>query len=77
MPFDSLIPQVRAIVISAAREELLPRFAEVSRRFKADGSLVTAADMAMQKRMQIELTEHCRNTISSAKKCLPKSRERF
>jgi len=58
MPFDSLIPQVRAIVISAAREELLPRFAEVSRRFKADGSLVTAADMAMQKRMQIELTEH-------------------
>ncbi|HLQ25204.1 MAG TPA: inositol monophosphatase [Acidiferrobacterales bacterium] len=58
MPFDNLIPQVRTIAINAAREELLPRFAEVSRRFKADGSLVTAADMAMQTRMQIELAEH-------------------
>jgi len=57
MPFDNLIPQVRAIVIDAARAELLPRFAEVSRMFKADGSLVTAADTAMQRRMQLELTK--------------------
>ncbi len=58
MEFDNIIPKVRAIAIKGAREELLPRFAEVSRRFKPDGSLVTAADTAMQKRMQIELAEY-------------------
>lgn len=32
----------------AAREQLLPRFAEVQRHIKQDGSLVTHADIAMQ-----------------------------
>lgn len=43
------------IVKIAAREELLPRFAESVRRYKPDGSIVTEADFAMQQRMTAEL----------------------
>ena len=46
---------LRKLVCDCAREELLPRFAEVRRRVKLDGSLVTEADVAMQRRMQREL----------------------
>jgi myo-inositol-1(or 4)-monophosphatase len=38
-----------------ARAELLPRFAGSVQNLKADGSVVTAADQAMQERMQEEL----------------------
>ena len=39
------------LVTTTAREELLPRFTRVSRRFKADGSIVTEADTLMQQRL--------------------------
>ncbi len=45
------------IVRTAAREELLPRFAETERRYKPDGSIVTEADLAMQQRMTEELAQ--------------------
>jgi myo-inositol-1(or 4)-monophosphatase len=45
------------LVRQAAREELLPRFAEVQREFKRDGSVVTVADRAMQDRLQAALHE--------------------
>lgn len=44
-----------SIVKTAAREELLPRFAQTERRFKPDGSVVTSADLAMQRRLAAEL----------------------
>ena len=50
---DALIPVVKA----AARDELLSRFASAQRSYKADGSLVTEADLAMQARMQRELAD--------------------
>ena len=43
------------IVRTAAREELLPLFAEAERRYKPDGSIVTEADFAMQRRMTKDL----------------------
>lgn len=46
------------IVRTAAREELLPRFADVVRRVKQDGSIVTEADVAMQRRLQSDLARH-------------------
>jgi myo-inositol-1(or 4)-monophosphatase len=49
------LASLRRLVRDAARAELLPRFADVVRRVKTDGSLVTAADHAMQQRMQREL----------------------
>ena len=43
------------IVRHVAKRELLPRFAQVTREFKADGSLVTAADHAAQNHLEAEL----------------------
>lgn len=51
-PFDSLLKALR----SAGREELLPRFqGQLSVAEKADGSLVTSADHAVDKRLRGEL----------------------
>lgn len=43
------------LIVKAAREELLPRFARSERHYKADGSVVTEADLAMQQRLCTEL----------------------
>lgn len=56
----SMLPHLddlSALVIAAAREELLPRFAGTERQFKADGSIVTEADFAVQKRLTARLQE--------------------
>jgi myo-inositol-1(or 4)-monophosphatase len=53
-----MAPELQRVVHTlcrAAREELLPRFAQVQRHYKADGSQVTAADLAMQQRLTTEL----------------------
>ena len=39
----------------AAREELLPRFTRVTQEHKADGSILTEADLAMDARLRSEL----------------------
>ncbi len=44
-------------VTATAREVLLPRFARVARRVKADGSIVTEADSVMQQRLAARLQE--------------------
>lgn len=54
---SALLEGVREILVAAARAELSPRFAEVARAIKADGSIVTAADTAMQARMQAALAQ--------------------
>lgn len=43
------------IVRRAAREELLPRFTRVSQEHKADGSVLTEADLAINARLHDEL----------------------
>jgi len=43
-------------ICQAAEEELLGRFNQVAAHTKADGSIVTVADHAMQKRLHAELT---------------------
>ena len=55
------LPDVRelaAIVRNAAKEELLPRFRRVGHQQKADGSLLTEADLAVDARLRTELTAH-------------------
>lgn len=49
------LERVQDLIIEAAELELLPRFAEAEREFKADGSIVTAADTAMQGRLRAAL----------------------
>lgn len=46
---------LQGIVVAAAEAELLPRFAQCERNFKADGSIVTEADCALQQRLEAAL----------------------
>lgn len=49
------LQSVQKILVPAAREELLPRFNRVARTLKADGSVLTEADLAVQERVAGEL----------------------
>ncbi|HET9122778.1 MAG TPA: inositol monophosphatase [Acidiferrobacteraceae bacterium] len=51
------LQRLRQIVVLAAREELVPRFADIARRPKPDGSWVTEADTGMQARLARELQQ--------------------
>lgn len=44
----ALLPQVEALVRAVAAEEVMPRFLQVAREHKSDGSILTAADLAAQ-----------------------------
>lgn len=48
---------LRNLVRQIAQEELLPRFSDVQRHTKLDGSVVTEADIALQQRLQQELAQ--------------------
>ena len=49
------LAELTRLIRTVAREELLPRFRQVERHYKADGSVVTAADLAVQTRLSAEL----------------------
>jgi len=49
------LKQLEAIVKPAAQEILVPGFGKSSYSYKSDGSIITAADKAMQQRLQQEL----------------------
>lgn len=57
------LERLREIVISAAREELLPRFARVKRGRKMDGSVITEADLVVQRRIAGALLAHWPDTL--------------
>ncbi len=48
--------RLQDIVRLAAQEELLPRFEKVGHKIKADGSILTEADLAMDQRLKSELS---------------------
>lgn len=49
------ISVLKQIITTAAGDELLPRFADVQRNTRADGSFVTEADLEVQARISSEL----------------------
>ncbi len=49
------LERLQRLVRDAARAELVPRFALVSRHVKHDGSIVTQADLALQERLRVAL----------------------
>ena len=49
--YPAMLAQLQQIIRQAASEELMPRFRKMQRTFKADGSVVTEADLAMQQRV--------------------------
>lgn len=46
------------IIRHTAAQELLPRFARVQHEIKSDGSMITAADLAVQHSLQQQLSRH-------------------
>ena len=54
----ALLQQLETIVCQLAQREIMPRFNQVGFRMKTDGSLVTEADIAMQKAVVEELYKH-------------------
>jgi myo-inositol-1(or 4)-monophosphatase len=54
---------LQEIVIAAAKQELLPRFARVARQHKIDGSVLTEADLAMQQRLAGLLQQQFPDTV--------------
>jgi len=54
---------LKGILISAAKEILLPGLVNVKRRHKADGSIVTDVDIAMQQRIAKQLQQHWPDTV--------------
>lgn len=61
MSYD--LQSLQTIIAQAAGEELLPRFARVAREHKADGSFLTEADLAVQKRIAAQLRQHWPETV--------------
>lgn len=59
LDFDpvALLPQVEALVRTVAAEEVMPRFLQVVREHKSDGSALSAADVAAQHRLVAGLRE--------------------
>lgn len=55
--YQAMLAPLQLLVQQAASEELLPRFRQIERHFKADGSIVTEADLAMQQRLTNELQQ--------------------
>ena len=54
---------LKDIIIPAAQEELLPRFARVERQHKRDGSVLTEADLAVQSRIAAQLLQQWPETV--------------
>ena len=57
------LEQLQQIIVSAGKEELLPRFTRVERTHKADGSVLTEADLAVQERVAAQLQERWPDTV--------------
>ena len=57
MTFPGL-DKLKTLVRTAAREELLTGFGRCDFEYKDDGSVITAADLAMQDRLETELKQH-------------------
>jgi len=54
---------LKDIIIPAAQDELVPRFARVERQHKRDGSVLTEADLAVQSRIAAQLLQQWPATV--------------
>ena len=63
MALPALLSELQSGIVTAARAELLPRFAHVERQRKRDGSVLTEADTAMQARVGEYLQQLAPDTV--------------
>ena len=71
------IQQLQEILVAAARAELLPRFNRVAHTRKADGSVLTEADLAMQERMAASLLQQWPDTVFLGEEMQPAEQQRL
>jgi myo-inositol-1(or 4)-monophosphatase len=50
------LPRLTQLISRVANDELMPRYQQTESSTKADGTLVTAADLAIQQRISLELS---------------------
>jgi myo-inositol-1(or 4)-monophosphatase len=62
-PLTFSLTALEDIIIPAAQQELLPRFARVERQHKRDGSVLTEADLAVQSRIAAQLQQQWPETV--------------
>lgn len=68
---------VRCLVRQVAAQELMSRFESVSAQLKADGSLITAADLAMQTNLQAELAQRWPHYVLLGEEMVAQEQERL
>lgn len=61
--FQADFNKIKNMIISVAKEELLPRFENISYQHKNDGSIVTEADLSAQERIKKYLLIHYPDSI--------------
>jgi len=71
------LASLQDIIVAAAREELLPRFARVEREHKRDGSVLTEADLAMQTRVADRLLARWPDTVFLGEEMAPAEQTRL
>lgn len=54
---DSKFEEIKSCIVTAAKNELIPRFSTVERQLKQDGSIITEADLAVQNYIESALKE--------------------
>jgi myo-inositol-1(or 4)-monophosphatase len=71
------LASVQDIIVAAAREELLSRFARVEREHKRDGSVLTEADLAVQARIADRLLARWPDTVFLGEEMAPAEQTRL
>ncbi len=66
---------IKKIIKHAATEELLPRYTQVTAQHKADGSIVTETDLAMQHKIESELKKHYPNSVLLSEEMTPEQQQ--
>ena len=61
--FNPNFNEIINMIMSVAKDELLPRFKKISHQHKADGSIVTEADLAVQEKIESYLLSHYPNSV--------------
>jgi len=61
--FNPDFKKIKNMIVSVAKNELLPRFEKISHQHKADGSIVTEADLVVQEKIQTYLLAHYPESI--------------
>jgi len=73
---SAFLNTITEIVVAAARQEILPRYKHVQRQHKPDGSIITEADLAMQKTISARIQQHWPDHVILSEEMTPQEQLR-